>query len=445
MSFGLASMGFTFGGAAAAARQVDPDHEAGRAVKVIVGLIVAFQLVLLAWAAFSKLDVAVTARGAVVPPSKLQEVQSLEGGVVQELLVTTGQVVKKGQLLARLDRAQYAASLGEDQQYRLGALAGITRMRALLSGTQPKFPPEVVAAGPALLAQEQALFRDARREYETLVAVAREGVASRRSELQEAQSRAANLRQSVTLSEQAFQIEERLFRESAASQADYLASQQRLLTVRNELAGVEASLPRLRAGLAEAQAQLGQADAKARAQWGAMLADFETKAGALASSIAGGEDRVFRRDLVAPVDGVVNRINVSTRAGVVQPGKAVLEIVPTESDIMLTVRVKPNEVGFIRVGQQANVRVLAYDTASSGRIKAAVSRVGADAVMDERNEPYFEVQLSSPQGQLLQNGKALPITPGLPVEVGILTGERSVLEYVLKPVVRGLQSSLQER
>lgn len=438
MSFSL-----TWGGAPSS--HVDPDREAGRAVKTIVGLILGFQLVLLAWAAFSKLDVAVNARGAVIPPSKLQEVQSLEGGVVQELLVSSGQTVKKGQLLARLDRAQYAASLGESQQYRLGAVAGVARMRALLSNGEPKFPAEVLAAGPALLAQEMALFRDAKREYETSVAAAREAATSKRSELQEAQGRAGNLREAVTLGEQAFQIEERLFKESAGSRADYLASQQRLLTLRSELASVQASLPRLRAGLAEAQAQLGQADAKARALWGGQLADFETKAGALASTIAGSEDKVLRRDLVAPVDGVVNRILVNTRAGVVSPGKAVLEIVPTESDIMLTVRVKPTDVGFIRVGQEANVRVLAYDTAAYGRMKATVSRVGADAVLDERNEPYFEVQLSSPQGQLAQDGKPLPVTPGLPVDVGILTGERSVLEYVLKPVVRGLKSSLQER
>ncbi len=438
MSFSL-----TLGGASSS--HIDPDREAGRAVKTIVALIVGFQFVLLIWAAFSKLDVAVNARGAVIPPSKLQEVQSFEGGVVQELLVTSGQVVKKGQLLARLDRAQVAASLGENQQYRLGALAGAARMRALLSGNEPKFPAEVVAVGPALVAQEMALYRDARREYETSVAAAREALASKRSELQEAQSRAGNLREAVKLGEQAFQIEERLFRESAGSRSDYLASQQRLLAVRSELAAVLASLPRVRAVLAEAQAQLGQAEAKARAQWGAQLADFETKAGALASTIAGGEDKVSKRDLVAPVDGVVNRILVNTRAGVVAPGKAVLEIVPTESDIMLTVRVKPSDVGFIRVGQEANVRVLAYDTASYGRMKATVARVGADAVLDERNEPYFEVQLSSPQGQLAQDGKPLPVTPGLPVDVGILTGERSVLEYVLKPVVRGLKSSLQER
>ncbi len=438
MSFSL-----TLGGASSS--HIDPDREAGRAVKTIVALIVGFQFVLLIWAAFSKLDVAVNARGAVIPPSKLQEVQSFEGGVVQELLVTSGQVVKKGQLLARLDRAQVAASLGENQQYRLGALAGAARMRALLSGNEPKFPAEVVAVGPALVAQEMALYRDARREHETSVAAAREALASKRSELQEAQSRAGNLREAVKLGEQAFQIEERLFRESAGSRSDYLASQQRLLAVRSELAAVLASLPRVRAVLAEAQAQLGQAEAKARAQWGAQLADFETKAGALASTIAGGEDKVSKRDLVAPVDGVVNRILVNTRAGVVAPGKAVLEIVPTESDIMLTVRVKPSDVGFIRVGQEANVRVLAYDTASYGRMKATVARVGADAVLDERNEPYFEVQLSSPQGQLAQDGKPLPVTPGLPVDVGILTGERSVLEYVLKPVVRGLKSSLQER
>ncbi len=424
---------------------VDPDQEAGSAVKVIVGLILAFQVALLAWAAFSKLDVAVNARGAVTPPSKLQEVQSLEGGVVQEILVTTGQLVKKGQLLARLDRAQYTAQLGENQQYRLGAIAGMARMRALLSGQPLKLPPEVTTAGAALAAQEEALFLDAKREFETQVSGARQAVASKRSELREAGDRLDNLNQAVQLGQEAFAIEERLYKQSAGSRADYLASQQRLLSVRSDLAAVQASLPRLRSGLAEAQAQLGQVESRARAQWGAQLAEFQTKAGALASTITGNEDRVFRRDLVSPVDGVVNRINVNTRSGVLQPGKAVMEIVPKESDILLTVRVKPSDVGFIRVGQEANVRVLAYDTATYGRMQGTVSRVGADTVLDERGEPYFEVQLSSPQGQLAQNGKPLPVTPGLPVDVGILTGKRTVLEYMLKPVVRGLRSALQER
>jgi membrane fusion protein, adhesin transport system len=425
---------------------VDPDREAGRAVKWIVGLILASVFSMLAWAALSKLDVAVNARGAVVAPSKLQELQSVDGGVVQELLVTTGQAVKKGQLLARLDRAQYAATLGENQQYRLGALAGAARMRALLAGSaELKLPPEVVAAGPGLMAQERALFRDARREQESLLQALREAVAAKRGENQEAASRVANLGEAVRLASDAYQIEDRLFRESAGSRADYLSAQQRLLSVRSELAAVQASLPRLRSALAEVQAQLPQAESKARAQWGAQLAEFETKAAALASTITGGEDRVSRRDMVAPMDGVVNRILVNTKGGVVAPGKAVLEIVPVESELTLSVRVRPSDVGFIREGQEANVRILAYDTSSTGRMKGKVTRVGADALVDERGEPYFEVQLTSQPGQLHSGGKALPITPGLPVETGILTGERTVLEYLLKPIVRGLQSSLQER
>ncbi|OYU92596.1 MAG: hypothetical protein CFE45_22645 [Burkholderiales bacterium PBB5] len=161
--------------------------------------------------------------------------------------------------------------------------------------------------------------------------------------------------------------------------------------------------------------------------------------------MGGQQDKVARRALVSPVDGTVNRVLVPTLGGVAQPGKAVLEVVPDESKLLLNVRVRPADIGFIRAGQQAHVRVMAYDSATHGKMNAQVERVGADAVVDEKGEPYFEVQLSAEAGQLKLHGKPLPITPGMPVEVGVLTGQRSVMQYLLKPVLRGVQGALQER
>ena len=424
----------------------DPDRGPRRVVGWMIGTVLVFMVVAVVWSAFAHLDVSVNARGQVVPPSRLQEVQSLEGGIVKEMLVAAGQPVKKGQIIARLDSAQYDASLGESRHYRLAALAGQARMEALLSGSPPRFDADWTREAPDLVAKETQLWRDAQREYNAALAAAREGVQRRRIEIDETAARIRSLDVALKVGEESFAIEERLFEAGAGSRADYLAAQQRLLALRTELEGLQQSLPRLRAALAEAQAAASEVDARFRAQWGGQRNEFRTKAAALDSTLMGQEDLVQRREITSPVDGVVNRVHIQTQGGVAQPGRPIVDIVPDEAELLMNVRVRPSDIGFIHVGQNAKVSVLTYDSAVYGRLEAQVQRVGADAVVDEKTgEPYFEVQLVSATRALTYQGRTLPITSGMPVDAGILTGERSVLQYMLKPVLRGLQTSLQER
>lgn len=423
----------------------DPDQGPRRLALVLVAVLLAFIVVLVTWAALAELDVSAQARGVVVPPSRLQEVQSLEGGIVQELLVQPGQRVKKGQVLARLDTAQTNAEVGESYQQRLAALAARARSEALINGGVPRFDEQLRRDAPALVEKETQLWRDAQREYQANQAAAREAASRRRGELAEAESRIQSLQASMKVAEESFAIEERLFKEGAGARADYLSAQQRLLQLRTELDSVQQSLPRLRAGLAEARAQAAEADARARAQWGTQRAEYDVKVATLGAALGGKQDKAARRDLVSPMDGVVNRILVNTLGGVAQPGKAVLEVVPDEARLQLSARVKPADIGFIRPGQKAHVKMLTYDSGTYGALDAVVERVGADAIVDEKGESYFEVQLTAARDQIKLHGKPLPITPGMPCDVGILTGQRSVLQYLFKPVLRGIQGALQER
>jgi adhesin transport system membrane fusion protein len=411
----------------------------------MVGVMLLFLATALAWAALAQLDVAVQARGSVVPPSRLQEVASLEGGLVQELLVQPGQRVHKGDPLARLDTAQAQASLGENRQQRLAALAGRARADALLAGTAPRFEEAWAREAPALIDKEAQLWRDALAEHRAAVAAAREGIERRRGELVEAQARIAALQGTVKVAQESFQIEERLVREGAGARADMLQAQQRLLAQQAELDGLQQSLPRLRAQVSEAQSQAVEIESRTRAQWGQQRSEFEAKAAALGAVQGGHEDRLSRREVFAPMDGVVNRVLVPTLGGVAAPGKPIVEIVPDEAQLLMALRVKPADIGFIREGQDANVRVLAYDAATYGQMQAKVLRVGADAVLDEKGEPYFEVHLGAARDQIQLHGRPLPVSPGMPVDAGVLTGQRSVLQYLMKPVLRGIQGALQER
>lgn len=424
----------------------DPDREPRRIVALMILTVALFFGVAAAWSALAQLDVAVNARGSVIPPSRLQEVQALESGIVEEMRVVPGQRVKRGEVLLRLDTAQFEAEVGESRQYRLAALAGRARTEALIEGRAPRFDdPELRAAPPELLAKELQLWQDAQREHEAARAAARQAVAQRAGEIAEAQSRRVSLDAQVRTADEAFRIEERLLKEGAGARADFLAVQQRLQQLTAEREALVQALPRLQAALAQAQAAERELESRARTQWGAQRTEFATRAAALASTLEGKTDRAARREITSPVDGIVNRVLVPTRGGVAMAGRPIVEIVPEEADLTIAVRVRPSDIGFIHAGQEATVRVLAYDAATHGAMKGTVSRVGADAVVDDKGEAYFEVQISAAPGQIRLHGQPLPVTPGMPVDAGILTGERSVLQYLLKPVLRGLQESLRER
>jgi len=423
----------------------DPDRGPRRTVAAMIGLTLLFIVTAIVWAIVADLDVAVQARGVVVAPSRLQEVQSLEGGIVEELFVSSGQTVKKGQRLVRLDTAQYTANLGESRQQQLAAMVSRARVEALLTGTAPRFESSWRKEVPERVEKETQLWRDAAREHQSNLQVAAQAIQRRRGEQAEALARIQSLKSAVRVGEESFAIEERLFKEGAGARADYLAAQQRLLAQKAELDALQQSLPRLAAALAEAQAQAVETESRTRAQWGVQRSEFETKAAALSSTLGGQQDKVTRRDLLSPVDGVVNRVLITTLGGVAIAGKPILEIVPEDAQLQMTARVRPSDIGFIRVGQKAHASVLAYDPSTYGKLDAVVQRVGADAVPDEKGEPYFEVQLTAARDQLKLHGKPLAITPGMPLDVGVLTGQRSVMQYLLKPVLRGLQGSLQER
>ncbi|MEF7614898.1 HlyD family type I secretion periplasmic adaptor subunit [Aquincola sp. MAHUQ-54] len=422
------------------------DLDAGprRLAVVMVGLIVLFGAVALAWMMLAHIDVAVTARGAVVAPSRVQEVQSLEGGIVRALRVQPGDKVLRGQPLVQLDRVQYDADLGESRENQRALQAARIRIDALLGGHEPAFGA-LEAEAPAVVREERRLWWEARREYQAAEAASAEGVRRHAGELAEARARIQALEPGEAAARESLQIEEHLYQEGAGARADYLAARQRWLQQNGELAALRESLPRLQAALAEARAQGIGVQARARAQWSQQRTEIEGKLAALETAVAGRADKLARRELVSPMDGVVNRVLIPTQGGVAAPGAAILEIVPSEPALRISARVKPSDIGFIHVGQQATVRVAAFDASIYGTLDGEVERVGADVLLDENKQPYFEVQLRSARDHLAHEGRRLVLSPGMPTDASILTGRRTVMQYLLKPLLKTLDAALQER
>lgn len=431
---------------ATAALPADLDAGPHRLARWLVAALLLFVVVALAWAAWARVDVAVNARGSVVAPSRLQELQSLEGGIVRAVRVHAGDRVRRGQPLVELDEVQAHVEVAESREALRALQAARLRLDALAERRSPVFG-RLEQEAPALVHEERRLWEAARREADARDTAAAEGVRRREGELAEARQRVTQLEPLVAAAQEALQIEERLAAEGAGAQADLLAARQRYLQQRGELAAARESLPRLAAGLAEARAQAAEQTARALAQWGAQRTEVEGKLQALAPTLRGREDKLARRVLVSPMDGVVNRVLIPTVGGVAAPGAPILEIVPDDAALTVTVRVKPGDIGFLHVGQTATLRVGAFDASIYGTLEASVERVGADALVDERGdrEPYFEVQLRTARDHLEHHGRRLAITPGMPVDASILTGSRTVMQYLLKPVLKTLDAAMQER
>ena len=426
-------------------RTVDFDAGPRRAALAVVAVIATFLVVALVWASLAHLDVSVSAKGTMIAPSRVQEIQSLEGGIVREMLVQPGQAVKQGEVLVRLEGSQFEAELGESQQSLLALRASRIRADALLAGTTPEFGAELEAAAPSIVAQERRAWLEARGEYQAGIATAAQTVQRQTAELAEIQTRVQSIEASMRVVRESLALEKKLFEDGAGARADYLAAQQRAVALTGDLEAARKAVPKAEAALAEARAQAAQAVAKARAQWGAQRSEIEGKAATLGTTVRGRAEKLGRREITSPMDGIVNRVLIPTHGGVAAAGAPILEIVPVEAGLRVNVRIKPSDIGFIHTGQTARVNVLAYDSAIYGKLGAVVERVGADAVLDENKQPYFEVQLRAEPKGMQHAGKPLVLTAGMSVDSSILTGRRTVLGYVLKPLVKTFDSALQER
>ena len=363
---------------------------------------------------------------------------------MRQLLVRPGQQVRKGDVLARMDSVQYDAELGESRQSMNALTAARIRIDALMSGAAPQFGA-LEQTAPDIVREERRLWREAQQEYEATMVGGSEGVRRRIAERDETRARIVSLAPVQAAAQSAFEIEQRLVKEGAGARTDFLNAQQKLLQQQAEIDGLRKSLPKLDAALAEGRAQAAEATSRMRAQWGALRAELEGKAASLATTVKGREDKVARRELVSPMDGIVNRVLIPTQGGVAAAGAPILEIVPIEEGVRVSARIKPADIGFIHVGQDAAVRIAAFDYSIYGRLDAKVERIGADTLLDENKQPYFEVQLKSSEDHLEHDGRMLAVTPGMSTDASILTGRRTVIQYLLKPVFKTFHSALQER
>jgi len=394
------------------------------------------------WAAVSRLDEVTRGEGKVIPSRQLQVLQSLDGGVVEEILVKEGDVVDAEQVLLRIDPTRFASSVRESRVQYSALVAKAARLKALTEGTPFKVPDEIAKEDPKTVEEERRLYESRRNELETQSSIARQQLAQRQQELVEVRARYEQASKSYDISARELAVTKPLIASGEVSEVELLRLERDVARFRGERDMASAQISRIQASISEANHKLEEVGLAFRNESGKELGETMARLNALAEGSVGLSDKVTRSVLRSPVKGTVKRVLVNTVGGVVQPGKDVIEIVPLEDNLLLEARVQPRDIAFLRPGQKVVVKFTAYDFSIYGGLDGKLEHIGADSVVDEKGNAYYTVRVRTNKPTL---GNNLPVIPGMIVEVDIITGEKSVLTYLLKPVLRAKARALSER
>jgi adhesin transport system membrane fusion protein len=411
----------------------------------VLGIVGISVLVLILWMAWAEIDIVVRGGGKVIPSSQLQLVQSLEGGVVTEILVREGDVVEQNQPLMRISDIGFASSYEENRLRYLELRARIARLDAQANEKTFELDPDVIEEAPSLMEAERRLYESQTLQYQQALSVLEEQLSQHRNELIEAQARERQLGASAELIRDEVRIKTPLAQSGLISEVEFIQLRRQATEIEGNLENVSLSIPRIRSRIQEAERKLEQTRLELVNRAKTELNEAQAEVSRLREAGHAIRDRVSRTTLRAPVHGVVKRIFVNTVGGVIRPGGEVIEVVPLEDALLVEVRINPADIADVSVELPARIKFSAYDFSIHGSLAGEVVFIGADSITNEDGDSYFIARIRPGQNHIDHVGTKLPIMVGMTTQVDILTGKRSILNYLLKPIHRGMDNAMGER
>lgn len=396
------------------------------------------------WAGFTYVDEFTRGEGKVIPSQQVQIIQNLEGGILAELYVNEGDIVKRGDPLVRLDDTRFSSSLRE---------AGVTlaqlqirslRLRSEADGKEFKVPNSA-KWDESLVEQEQAFYESRQRELNSNRQVLLQQVSQKKQELSELRAKYKQLQKSYDLLNTELELTRPLASEGAVSEVELLRLERQLNDLSGELGGAELALPRVKSSLKETEEKLTNIGLVFRREAREQLNEITLELSRLAETSEALADRVQRTLVVSPVSGTVKRLLVNTIGGVIQPGMDIAEVVPSEEVLLIEAKVRPSDIAYLHPGQTAKIKFTAYDFAVMGGLNGNVVHISPDTITDEENISFYLVKVETSRVFVGPDGTELPIIPGMTVSVDVLTGEKTILDYILKPILKTKRLALRER
>ena len=418
---------------------------ASRGSHLILLFTAIFMVVALTWAAFAKLDEVTRGEGKVIPSARIQVVQNLEGGILSEILVNEGDIVEKDQPILRLDDIRFSSSYRETRSKYLTLLARSSRFNAE-ANNKPVVIPEIVWNENAQLARNEiALFNSRASALKANINILKQQEVQTKQELAEHKAQENKLARSYVLVKQELDMSAPLEAEGAIAEVEILRLKRSVNDLRGELEATRLAVPRLRSAYEEIKSKIADIEIGFRTEARTKLNEIEAELSSIEETLRGQEDRVNRTLITSPVKGTVKQILVTTIGGVVKPGMDLVEIVPFEGNLLVEAHVRPADIAFLRPDQDAQVKLTAYDYAIYGGLPAKLEHISADTITDENGESFYLIKVRTKRNYLGNERQPLKIIPGMTAVVDILTGEKSVLDYLLKPVLRARDKAMRER
>jgi membrane fusion protein, adhesin transport system len=424
------------------ANEVMSRSQTQRAQKIVRAAVLVVVLMIV-WASLAHVDEITKGDARVISSRQLQLIQSFDGGVVSEILVKEGQVVEKDQLLLKIDETRATSGVRESAAQGFALRARQARLRALAEGST--FLPPVMSDNPEekrIVEEERRLYGTRVSELNTQLAINQQQLQQREQELTEMRSRKGAAERGLDLSQQELTRTKPLLASGAVSEVDILRLEREVSRGRGDSEQASAQISRVLAAIGEAQRKIQETELAFRNDARKEMADVMGKLNALNQGAVALTDKVDKSQIKSPVRGRVQRLLANTVGGVVQPGKDIVEIVPLDDVLVLEAKVVPKDIAFIHPGQAATVKFTAYDFSIYGGLAAEVENISPDTVLDDRGNAFYLVRVRTTQANF---GEKMPVIPGMTAEVDILTGSKTVMSYLLKPILKGKAYALRER
>lgn len=413
------------------------------------------------WASLAEIDEVTVGTGKVIPSQQVQVIQNLEGGILKEIAVSEGDKVEAGQKLLSIDSTQFLseyreqATQGDSLQARVHRLTAQIEQVTVMAQDDLKelldvdktlplnsFPNELDIG---VVEQQRALFKDEISGLYDRTSILMQQINQKQAELEELNSKVSFLERSYELVKKEIEITVPLARNGVVSEVEVIKLERAGNEVKGELEGAKLLIPKLHSEIEEAKEKRREQFSKFRTETQKELAEAQDKLNSLDEVLISLQDRLERTTVISPVNGTIKTIKINTVGGVIQPGMDLIEIVPVEDSLLVEAKIAPKDIAFLRPGLDAIIKLSAYDFAIYGGLKGKVEHISADTIKDEKDESYYYIKVRTEESYLDKNNNPLPIMSGMTANVDVITGKKTVLDYLLKPIVRAKHNAMREK
>lgn len=417
-----------------------------RLAYVMLFAVILFFTAIIVWAKIAVLDEVTRGFGKVIPSQRVQEIQNLEGGILNKIFVEEGGMVEKGTILCRLHNEQAASFYRDTVVKSLEHRATIARLIANVEGLEkPIFDDDLREQAPQLISDQEHIFEATKHQLDVEISLLENQYKQKLQETAELESQRTQLRTSRELAKRQRDIAEPLVAKQIHSELDFIALQKEVVDISGKISTINLSIPRLVLAANESRQRIEQRKAEFSSVSWDEINTRRQELNSIKETLNAGNDKVTRTDVRSPVRGVVKTIMINTLGGVVQPGESIMQVIPLDDSLLIEAEVKPADIAFLHPGQKAVVKITAYDFSIYGGLDGTVEHISADTIEDEKGENFYLVKVRTQISGMVYRGKKLPIIPGMTAQVDILTGKKSVLDYLLKPILKMKQNALRER